>query len=180
VCVCRLTVCIVVVIVASIIIACNDAAALLILLLLLLPSSSSSSSSTSSSSYSSSSSSSSSSTSSSSSSSSSSCNLPRTPEDSRVRHAQKFDDAPATRETFSIISSATRDPRSLSTRPFIFVPLDSAEATHLPLDMSFSGGMAGRKADRVIGQLTMKILGSEIKDDTSTRKVSPRSQRNHG
>ena len=84
--------------------------------------------------------------------------------------------SPCKNNTVSIISSAARDPRSLSTRPFIFVPLDSAEASPLPLDMSFTGGMAGRKADRVIGQLQMKILGSEIKDDSSTRKVSPRSQ----
>jgi hypothetical protein len=55
---------------------------------------------------------------------------------------------------------------SLSTRPFIFVPLDLEEADLKPADMSF------RKADRVIGQLQMKILGNEIKDDSSTRKVS--------
>ena len=34
------------------------------------------------------------------------------------------------------------------------------------------------KADRVIGQLELKILGSEIKDDSSTRKVSAAWGRN--
>ena len=29
------------------------------------------------------------------------------------------------------------------------------------------------KADRVIGQLQLKILGTEIKDDSSTRKARP-------
>ena len=63
------------------------------------------------------------------------------------------------------ISGETSRSGSFSTRPFIFVPLDSGEAISLPPDMSF------RKPDRVIGQLELKILGSEIKDDTSTRKV---------
>jgi hypothetical protein len=66
-----------------------------------------------------------------------------------------------------IISSEVKRSGSFSTRPFIFVPLDSAETSPLPFDMSFRS-----KADRVIGQLQLKILGTEIKDDSSTRKAS--------
>jgi hypothetical protein len=85
-----------------------------------------------------------------------------------VQNTSKCNHAVFVPEKLFIISSEGKRSGSFSTRPFIFVPLDSAEASQLPSDMSFRS-----KADRVIGQLQLKILGTEIKDDSSTRKARP-------